>query len=89
MPMAVWFCGYVCLLRGFVPIMRDRSRAMSEVRSMLTGRVVDSYTNILTVKLFARARDEDDFVREAIEEHTATLAAPGAHHHAVQRRRSR
>ena len=36
----------------------------------LTGRVVDSYTNILTVKLFARARDEDDFVREAIDEHT-------------------
>jgi ATP-binding cassette, subfamily B, multidrug efflux pump len=71
-PMAVWFCGYVCLLRGFVPIMRDRSRAMSEVRSMLTGRVVDSYTNILTVKLFARAQDEDDFVREAIELHTAT-----------------
>ena len=50
--------------------MRDRSRAMSEVRSTLTGRVVDSYTNILTVKLFARARDEDDFVREAIDEHT-------------------
>ena len=71
-PMAVWFCAYCCLLRFFVPIMRDRSRAMSEVRSMLTGRVVDSYTNILTVKLFARAKDEDDFVREAIELHTAT-----------------
>jgi len=36
----------------------------------VTGRVVDSYTNILTVKLFARARDEDGFVREAIDEHT-------------------
>ena len=35
--------------------MRERSRAMSEMRSTLTGRVVDSYTNILTVKLFARA----------------------------------
>jgi ATP-binding cassette subfamily B multidrug efflux pump len=42
------------------------------VRSDLTGRVVDSYTNILTVKLFARARDEDNFVREAVDEHTAT-----------------
>ena len=37
---------------------------------MLTGRVVDSYTNILTVKLFSRARDEDAFVREAIDLHT-------------------
>jgi ATP-binding cassette subfamily B multidrug efflux pump len=34
---------------------------------------VDSYTNILTVKLFARARDEDDFVRESIDEHTTTF----------------
>jgi len=37
---------------------------------MLTGRVVDSYTNILTVKLFARAADEDAFVRDAVDEHT-------------------
>ena len=73
MPMLVWFCGYGLMLRYFVPRMRDRSRAMSEVRSALTGRIVDSYTNILTVKLFARARDEDSFVRETIDEHTATF----------------
>ena len=53
------------MLRWFVPRMRDRSRRVSEMRSLLTGRVVDSYTNILTVKLFARARDEDAYVREA------------------------
>ncbi len=34
---------------------------------MLTGRIVDSYTNILTVKLFARARDEDAYVRDAVD----------------------
>jgi ATP-binding cassette subfamily B multidrug efflux pump len=73
LPVAVWFVGYGLLLRGFVPRMRDRSRAVSAVRSELTGRVVDSYTNILTVKLFARARDEDNFVREAIDEHTAAF----------------
>jgi ATP-binding cassette subfamily B multidrug efflux pump len=72
LPMLAWFCAYGVMLRYFVPRMRDRSRAMSEVRSALTGRIVDSYTNILTVKLFARARDEDDFVRETIDEHTAT-----------------
>jgi ATP-binding cassette subfamily B multidrug efflux pump len=43
---------------------------MTEIRSMLTGRIVDSYTNILTVKLFARARDEDAYVRDAIDSHT-------------------
>ena len=37
---------------------------------MLTGRIVDSYTNILTVKLFARAREEDAYVREALDQHT-------------------
>ena len=69
-PIAIWFAVYTSLLLLFVPRMRDRSRAVSEVRSALTGRVVDSYTNILTVKLFARARDEDTFVRSAVDEHT-------------------
>ena len=56
-----------------MPRLRERSRAVSEMRSTLTGRVVDSYTNILTVKLFARARDEDAFVREAIDLHTGAF----------------
>jgi ATP-binding cassette subfamily B multidrug efflux pump len=72
-PIVLWFVSYAALLRGFVPRMRERSRRMSEVRSDLTGRVVDSYTNILTVKLFARARDEDEFVRETVDEHTAAF----------------
>ena len=70
MPMLVWFAGYGGMLRFFVPRLRERSRRVSEARSGLTGRVVDSYTNILTVKLFARAQDEDRFVRDALEEHT-------------------
>jgi ATP-binding cassette subfamily B multidrug efflux pump len=69
-PITLWFCGYLVLLRLFVPRMRDRSKEMSESRSLLTGRIVDSYTNILTVKLFARAREEDAYVREALEQHT-------------------
>ncbi len=69
-PILGWFAAYALLLRHFVPRLRELSRRMSEVRSALTGRIVDSYTNILTVKLFARARDEDDFVREAVDDHT-------------------
>jgi ATP-binding cassette subfamily B multidrug efflux pump len=75
LPMLVWFCAYATMLRLFVPRLRERSRTMSNVRSALTGRIVDSYTNILTVKLFARARDEDDFVRETVEEHTDAFHA--------------
>ena len=70
LPVALWFCGYLALLRVIVPRMRDRSKEVSEARSALTGRIVDSYTNILTVKLFARAREEDDYVRELLEHHT-------------------
>ena len=56
-PTALWFTGYVVFLRHFVPRMRDLAKASSELRSKVMGRVVDSYTNILTVKLFARARN--------------------------------
>ncbi len=73
LPAVAWFAAYAGLLGYFVPRMRDRSRAVAEVRSTLTGRVVDSYTNILTVKLFAAARDEDQFVRESVDDHTRTF----------------
>jgi ATP-binding cassette, subfamily B, multidrug efflux pump len=69
-PVLLWFAGYLVMLRIFVPRMRDKSKVMSEARSLLTGRIVDTYTNIVTVKLFARAKDEDAYVREAVDHHT-------------------
>jgi ATP-binding cassette subfamily B multidrug efflux pump len=74
-PTLVWFIGYVVFLRYFVPRMRDLARASSEVRSQVMARVVDSYTNILTVKLFARLADEDAYVREVVDEHQAAVGA--------------
>jgi ATP-binding cassette, subfamily B, multidrug efflux pump len=73
MPVLCWFAGYGVLLRWFVPRLRNASRKSSEMRSALTGRVVDSYTNILTVKLFARPSEEDAFVREAVDDHTGAF----------------
>jgi ATP-binding cassette, subfamily B, multidrug efflux pump len=73
LPLLCWFAAYAVMLRHFVPRMRERSRAVSEARSTLTGRIVDSYTNILTVKLFARAQQEDAFVREAVDDHTTNF----------------
>jgi ATP-binding cassette subfamily B multidrug efflux pump len=75
LPIVLWFALYLVMLRAFVPRMRDRSKDMSEVRSLVTGRIVDSYTNILTVKLFARAWQEDAYVREAIDLHTGKFHA--------------
>jgi ATP-binding cassette subfamily B multidrug efflux pump len=74
-PTVVWTLGYAFFLRYFVPRMRDLGRASSELRSMVMGRVVDSYTNILTVKLFARMADEDAYVRESIDQHQQGMAA--------------
>ncbi|MEW5421283.1 ABC transporter ATP-binding protein [Amorphus sp. 3PC139-8] len=70
-PLVLWIAAYVAVLAHFVPKVKDQATVMSEARSMLTGRIVDSYTNIMTVKLFAHAEREDDYAREAIEDHTA------------------
>ena len=70
LPVLLWFVAYVVMLRFFVPRMQNKSKIMSEARSLLTGRIVDTYTNIVTVKLFARAKDEDAYVREAVDHHT-------------------
>jgi ATP-binding cassette subfamily B multidrug efflux pump len=74
-PILLWFAGYVGLLWYFVPRMRDRSKINSEARSALMGRIVDSYTNILTVKLFARADEEDSYVRDAVDRHVDVFLA--------------
>jgi ATP-binding cassette subfamily B multidrug efflux pump len=69
-PLLLWFAGYTMLLVHYVPLLRERSKISSEARSALMGRIVDSYTNILTVKLFARPTDEDNYVRDAVQRHT-------------------
>jgi ATP-binding cassette subfamily B multidrug efflux pump len=72
-PIATWAVGYIVVLKYFVPRLRELSRVSSEGRSLVMGRVVDSYTNILTVKLFGRMRDEDAYVREAMDGHYGAM----------------
>ena len=74
LPTLAWFAGYVLFLRYFVPRLRDLARASSADRSRVMARVVDSYSNILTVKLFARPSDEDQHVREVITAHQGSMA---------------
>jgi ATP-binding cassette subfamily B multidrug efflux pump len=63
-PVAVWLVAYIATGWHFVPQVRVRSAAQAEANSVLSGRVVDSYTNIHSVKLFAHADREDEFVLE-------------------------
>ncbi len=75
LPTIVWAVAYALFLRHFVPKLRELGRQSSELRSLVMARVVDSYTNILTVKLFARLADEDAYVRESIESHKGAMQA--------------
>jgi ATP-binding cassette subfamily B multidrug efflux pump len=70
LPTLGWIAGYTALIWYFVPRAQERSRKNAEKRSILVGRIVDSYTNILTVKLFARGAEERSAVREAVAAHT-------------------
>ncbi len=66
-PMLVWLAGYAVACWYFVPRLGRLSAIQADMRSLVTGRVVDSYTNISTVKLFAHAEREDDYAKEGME----------------------
>jgi ATP-binding cassette subfamily B multidrug efflux pump len=68
LPLLAWLGAYMVALVIFVPLIKQRSTEAAEARSMLVGRIVDSYTNILTVKLFAHAEREDTYARAALAE---------------------
>ncbi len=67
-PLLFWLGAYMVALFIFVPLIKERSTEAAEARSMLVGRIVDSYTNILTVKLFAHAEREDGYAHAALQE---------------------
>ncbi len=69
LPVVVWITMYIGVMAYFVPRIKERAAQTADARSMLTGRIVDSYTNILTVKLFAHADREDRYARDALTEH--------------------
>jgi ATP-binding cassette subfamily B multidrug efflux pump len=72
-PVLIWTAGYAAVIWFMVPPVKRRSAALSEANSALTGRIVDSYTNIQSVKLFAHASREDAFAREGVERHTVAF----------------
>jgi ATP-binding cassette subfamily B multidrug efflux pump len=65
-PLAAWLVAYIGLLAYFVPRLGNVSEEQADARSMMTGRVVDSYTNIQTVKLFSHSRREASYARESM-----------------------
>ncbi len=66
-PMFGWLIAYLITLKYFVPRLSRISMEQADHRSVVTGRVVDSYSNISTVKMFAKAAREDAYIREGME----------------------
>ncbi|WP_050524482.1 ABC transporter ATP-binding protein [Pseudorhodobacter wandonensis] len=65
--LAVWLVGYVFTIRFFMPRVRVNSAARASARAMVTGQVVDTITNIKTVKLFAHSAFEDQVALKAMQ----------------------
>lgn len=64
LPVVLWALAYAVTIVRLVPPVRARSQALAEANSSLSGRIVDGYTNIQAVKLFAHAEREDAFAKE-------------------------
>ena len=70
---AVWVVIFVLLARYFVPRIRHHARETAEAASMLNGRMVDSFGNVQTLKLFGREDENDYYIREGFERFQDTL----------------
>ncbi|WP_370302024.1 ABC transporter ATP-binding protein [Pseudooceanicola sp.] len=73
LPLVIWFALYALLIRWTITRVGPASQAASDARSAVTGRVVDSYTNIHSVKMFAHHARELAYAKEAIEETRRTF----------------
>ncbi|OAZ91472.1 ABC transporter ATP-binding protein [Halomonas sp. G11] len=73
LPLGLWLAGYLAIMWFFVPRLRDVSMAQADARAQMTGRVVDSYSNIQTIKLFADTQREQDYAKDAMEGFMGTV----------------
>jgi ATP-binding cassette subfamily B multidrug efflux pump len=72
-PFIIWLLVYGALLRYFIPRLADISSRQASARALMTGRVVDAYTNISTVKLFSHSQREEGYAKEAMQEFLPTV----------------
>ena len=73
LPLVVWLAVYVGMIFYFVPRLQKTSERQADARSKMTGRIVDSYTNISTVKLFSHSGREETYARESMDEFLNTV----------------
>lgn len=72
-PLVGWLVCYIGILTWILPRLRKVSAMQAEARSTMTGRIVDSYTNIQTVKLFAHTEREAAYAKEGMADFMDTV----------------
>jgi ATP-binding cassette subfamily B multidrug efflux pump len=72
-PLVIWFLAYIGLIAWFVPRLTGVAEQQADARSDMTGRVVDSYSNIKTVKLFDHSGDEEAYARSSMQTFLGTV----------------
>lgn len=73
LPLSIWFGCYAAIMLYFVPRLRKVSTQQADARAAMTGRIVDSYTNIATVKLFSHTAREADYARSGMSDFMTTV----------------
>jgi ATP-binding cassette subfamily B multidrug efflux pump len=72
-PLAMWLLAYVLVLRRLLPRLRRVSERQAHARSVMTGRIVDTYSHIATVKLFSQGRRESQYARDGMQRFLDTV----------------
>ena len=73
LPLIAWIAAYALIAWYFVPKLKAVSQAQADARAMMTGRIVDSYTNMLTVKLFSHTDGEVAYARDSMRDFMVTV----------------
>jgi len=68
LPLISWLVAYVLVMRYFLPKLKIVSAEQSDARSLMTGRVVDAYSNIQTVKMFSSSNAEELYAKDSMQE---------------------
>ncbi len=72
-PLTLWVIAYALTASYFMPRLAALSEAQADARSLMTGCVIDSYTNIMAVKLFAHSAAEASYARESMDAFMQTV----------------
>ncbi|MGF1726831.1 ABC transporter ATP-binding protein [Photobacterium nomapromontoriensis] len=73
LPMLLWLAAYIAIQFYYVPKLKHVATEQADARSMMTGRIVDSYTNISTVKLFSHTNRETEYAEQGMDSFIQTV----------------